>query len=61
MGERGRDGWTVRTADGQVREYTAVLVANGHLTDPYVPAMAADFTGRSDALARLHQRRRHRG
>jgi Flavin-binding monooxygenase-like len=46
-GPRGCDGWTVRTGDGQVREYTAVLVANGHLTDPVVPAMASDFTGRS--------------
>ncbi|GAA1041929.1 NAD(P)-binding domain-containing protein [Virgisporangium ochraceum] len=40
-------GWTVRTDDGQVRGYDAVLVANGHLTDPYVPAVAAHFTGRS--------------
>lgn len=40
-------GWTVRTDDGQVHEYDAVLVANGHLTDPYVPAVAKDFTGRS--------------
>ncbi len=46
-GERGRGGWTVRTADGQVRAYAAVLIANGHLTDPYVPAIAADFTGKS--------------
>ncbi len=47
LGARGSDGWSVRTADGQVRTYAAVLVANGHLTDPYVPAIAADFTGRS--------------
>jgi cation diffusion facilitator CzcD-associated flavoprotein CzcO len=47
MTPRGGDGWTVRTDDGQVREYDAVLVANGHLTDPYVPAIAADFTGKS--------------
>ena len=46
-GERGQDGWTVRIADGQVRAYAAVLIANGHLTDPYVPAIAADFTGKS--------------
>ena len=46
-GERGQGGWTVRTADGQVRAYAAVLIANGHLTDPYVPAIATDFTGKS--------------
>lgn len=40
-------GWSVRTGDGQVHEYDAVLVANGHLTDPHVPAVAQDFTGTS--------------
>lgn len=45
-GPRGRDGWTVRLAGGEARRYEAVLVANGHLTDPFVPEYPGVFTGK---------------
>ncbi len=39
-------GWRVRTTDGRVREYAGLVVANGHLWDPFVPAVEGTFTGR---------------
>jgi cation diffusion facilitator CzcD-associated flavoprotein CzcO len=45
-GRAGRDGWTVETSDGRSRGYDAVLIANGHLTDPYIPRYEGAFTGK---------------
>ncbi|MEU6252601.1 NAD(P)-binding domain-containing protein [Streptomyces sp. NPDC047043] len=42
----GGDGWIVETSDGETRTYDAVLVANGHLTDPYIPHYDGEFTGK---------------
>ncbi len=44
-GPGGRDGWLVQAGSEPPRHYDGVLVANGHLWDPNVPAMADDFTG----------------
>ncbi|MCC7272084.1 MAG: NAD(P)-binding domain-containing protein [Alphaproteobacteria bacterium] len=41
------EGWRVGLADGEVRDYRAVVVANGHLWDPRMP----DFPGRFDGHA----------
>jgi cation diffusion facilitator CzcD-associated flavoprotein CzcO len=45
-GPAGRDGWIVETSNGGTRRYDAVLVANGHLTDPYIPRYDGEFTGK---------------
>ncbi|WP_222272048.1 flavin-containing monooxygenase [Modestobacter marinus] len=45
--DAGRSGWDVATADGTTEHFDAVVVANGHHWDPALPAMAAEFTGRS--------------
>jgi dimethylaniline monooxygenase (N-oxide forming) len=37
--------WTVRLAGGETRRYRAVLVANGHLWDPRLPAFDGRFDG----------------
>jgi len=42
----GVSGWDVTTAAG-TEHFDAVVVANGHHWDARLPAMAADFTGRS--------------
>lgn len=44
-GPVGSAGWTVRLATGEEVAYDGVMVANGHLWDPYVPAVAGEFTG----------------
>ena len=46
LGAGGLDGWEVRTSDGERRTYDGVIVANGHLWDPFVPAYPGEFTGR---------------
>ena len=46
LGPAGRDGWQVETSDGPVREYTGVLVCNGHLWDQRIPDYPGEFTGR---------------
>jgi cation diffusion facilitator CzcD-associated flavoprotein CzcO len=46
-GPGGESGWWVQTSDGGLTRYDGVLVANGHLWDPNVPDVAADFTGLS--------------
>jgi hypothetical protein len=46
-GPHGDRGWWVETSDGRRTRYDGVLVANGHLRDPNVPDLAADFTGKS--------------
>lgn len=45
-GGDGADGWIVSFGDGSEREYDGVLIANGHLWNPVVPAIAAGFTGK---------------
>lgn len=51
-GPRGSAGWWVSTSDGRRARYDGVLVANGHLWDPNLPDVAADFTGTSLHSAR---------
>jgi thioredoxin reductase len=46
VGAAGRDGWRVRTSDGETRSYGGVLVCNGHLWDPHVPSYPGAFAGR---------------
>jgi len=41
------EGWEVATADGLRRRYDAVIVANGHLWDPFVPQYPGRFDGRT--------------
>ncbi|GHE27541.1 hypothetical protein GCM10017673_32160 [Streptosporangium violaceochromogenes] len=43
-GDSGR-GWLVTTSDGEVRRFDGVIVANGHLWDPELPALAGRFDG----------------
>src|ERR1700754_2260476 len=43
VGASGRDGWRVTTSDGDVREYTGVLVCNGPLREPHVPSYPGEF------------------
>lgn len=42
----GLAGWRVELADGEVREYTGVVVANGHYWDIHVPSYPGEFTGK---------------
>ncbi len=42
----GTAGWYVELADGTVRRYRAVVLANGHYWERNVPAYPGDFTGR---------------
>jgi hypothetical protein len=46
IGAGGRDGWRVETSDGEARDYSGVLVCNGHLWDPNLPSYPGEFTGR---------------
>jgi cation diffusion facilitator CzcD-associated flavoprotein CzcO len=43
---RGLAGWEVTTSDGETRTYDGVIVANGHLWDPFVPDYPGRFEGR---------------
>jgi len=49
---RGDDGWTVETSDGQKRAYGGVIVCNGHLWNPNLPAYPGTFTGRQSLSSR---------
>ena len=42
----GLAGWEVTTSDGERRIYDGVIVANGHLWDPFVPDYPGRFAGR---------------
>ncbi|MET0686972.1 MAG: NAD(P)-binding domain-containing protein [Solirubrobacteraceae bacterium] len=42
----GLAGWEVTTSDGERRAYDGVIVANGHLWDPFVPEHPGHFDGR---------------
>lgn len=44
---RGAAGWTVTLKTGAKIDYDAVIVANGHLWDPYFPEVADAYTGKS--------------
>lgn len=45
-GPTGSAGWRVSLADGSVRDYEGVLVANGHLQEPKIPEVPGSFTGK---------------
>lgn len=42
----GMAGWYVELADGEVRHYRAVAVANGHYWERHLPTYPGEFTGR---------------
>ncbi|GAB2562885.1 flavin-containing monooxygenase [Nocardia heshunensis] len=42
----GAAGWRVELASGEVREYTGVVVANGHYWDTNIPSYPGEFTGK---------------
>src|SRR5688572_7337443 len=42
---RGPQGYTVTLGSGEQRNYEAVVVANGHHTDPYLPELPGHFDG----------------
>jgi cation diffusion facilitator CzcD-associated flavoprotein CzcO len=42
----GLSGWEVTTSDGERHVYEGVIVANGHLRDPFVPEYPGEFEGR---------------
>ena len=46
LGDGGLAGWEVTTSDGGRRTYDGVIVANGHLWDPFVPEHPGHFSGR---------------
>ncbi|MQA11015.1 MAG: NAD(P)-binding protein [Pseudonocardiaceae bacterium] len=52
LDDSGGAGWTVRTTRGDEGRFDGVLVANGHLWDPFVPAIPGSFTGRALHSAR---------
>ena len=54
VGRAGRGGWTVETADGASSTFDAVIVANGHLWDPNVPAYPGTFAGASMHSSEYH-------
>lgn len=41
----GSAGWQVRSSRGDEGVFDAVLVANGHLWDPFIPSVPGEFTG----------------
>lgn len=43
--EPDKQGWRVRLADGALRQYRGVVIANGHNWDPRFPEYPGDFTG----------------
>jgi cation diffusion facilitator CzcD-associated flavoprotein CzcO len=45
LGADGLEGWEVTTSDGRRRTYDGVIVANGHLWDPFVPEYPGRFEG----------------
>ncbi|BBK31934.1 cation diffusion facilitator CzcD-associated flavoprotein CzcO [Stella humosa] len=47
-------GWRVRLADGEERDYRAVVIANGHLWDPRWPVFPGHFAG--EAIHSHHYR-----
>jgi cation diffusion facilitator CzcD-associated flavoprotein CzcO len=45
LGTNGLAGWEVTTSDAQRHAYDGVIVANGHLWDPFVPDYPGRFEG----------------
>jgi cation diffusion facilitator CzcD-associated flavoprotein CzcO len=43
----GLGGWEITTSDGAHHSYDGVIVANGHLWDPFVPDYPGRFEGRT--------------
>ncbi|WP_300299718.1 NAD(P)-binding domain-containing protein [Ferrovibrio sp.] len=43
---RQDDGWRATFSDGGVKDYAGVVIANGHLTDPLLPQIPGQFSGR---------------
>ena len=41
-----RERWRVETSDGETREYSGVIVCNGHLWSQNLPSYPGEFTGR---------------
>ena len=54
IGQGGLGGWEVVTADGERRAYDGVIVANGHLWDPFIPDYPGHFSGRVVHSGRYH-------
>lgn len=46
QGPVGANGWRVISSRGDEGVFDGVLVANGHLWDPYVPQVTGEFTGK---------------
>lgn len=43
---REGEGWRVSFSDGSAKYYAGVVIANGHLTDPLLPKIPGEFSGR---------------
>ncbi len=43
---REGEGWRASFSDGSAKSYAGVVIANGHLTDPLLPNITGDFSGR---------------
>ncbi len=43
--ERQGDGWRASLSDATTKDYTGVVIANGHLTDPLRPTLPGAFAG----------------
>ncbi|MEK9971481.1 MAG: NAD(P)-binding domain-containing protein [Ferrovibrio sp.] len=43
--DRHGDGWRATFDDGTAKNYTGVVIANGHLTDPLLPQIKGEFSG----------------
>ncbi|MBI2711746.1 MAG: NAD(P)-binding domain-containing protein [Bdellovibrio sp.] len=43
----GRDGWLVYLGNGEIKEYTGVIIANGHHWDKKIPYYPGTFSGKT--------------
>ena len=43
--ERSSSGWRATFDKGETRDYEAVVIANGHLSDPLLPKVPGNFSG----------------
>jgi len=46
LGPAGSNGWRVLSSRGDEGTFDGVLVANGHLWDPYAPEVPGEYTGK---------------
>ncbi|MFD0364089.1 flavin-containing monooxygenase [Nocardia sp. GCM10030253] len=46
LDDSGSAGWRVEFANGAVREYAGVVIANGHYWDVNIPSYPGEFTGK---------------